>query len=198
MTQEEEQTGNSQTNIDPGILTVLNITPEDLKQHAQNNVEKQRFIEGMKQKGAREYERAKPGHTGKVWVELGAVSISVETKTKDNFIPSKHEVPDLVVSNWKSSIAQHPTVYEKHDMKKLNTGVQAFIEGWGTRALEANDWQTVISAFDVITEGGIMQRQDIISRLADLNKENSSTRVEIAETIQKRVILHQQAQSPEP
>jgi hypothetical protein len=79
-------------------------------------------------------------------------------------------------------------------MEKLDAGVQAFIEGWGTKALEANDWQTVINAFDIITDDGVMQRQDIISRLANLNKENPSTRVEIAEAVQKRVNLRRPTQ----
>jgi hypothetical protein len=106
MTQEDqsEQPPNPPSiDIDPGILAALQLTPEDLKQYQRHTIEMQQFREEMMQKGAKEYEKAKPGDIGKVWMQLGGNALGIETPTRDNFFPPKHEIPDLVVERWEKA-----------------------------------------------------------------------------------------------
>ncbi len=72
-------------------------------------------------------------------------------------------------------------------VRLIKTALQATAEGYAQGAIEAKDWETAIKSFDTTTEGGIIQKPDIIKQLADIFKDDVETKNQMADLIESLI-----------
>ncbi|MBI2012590.1 hypothetical protein HYS90_01520 [Candidatus Curtissbacteria bacterium] len=193
--QEEKKPEETETTskINPEVLSTLGLTQEDLDKYNQEKLEEERHLNSMRLAGAREYEKYVQG----VSPSLGySVTIDVlEGKpplTCNTFLPDA--IPDGVLEQLgRPEVRQ---LFNEEEIRKAENRLKAFIEGFGQKALMARNWRTAVTAYDVITDGGIMQNQEVLGSLREITQSSKADGVDIARAIQERV--NRRRQGPEP
>lgn len=169
----------STTKIDPEILSSLGLTQEDVEKLNRERLEEKRILSEMRTEGMRErgqFQQPLPQEMGLlITLEVipGQKPLSVTT-------PRPDKVPDMIMDQYKESF---PVGTEP----KVEKRIKAFLEGFGNQSLAAKDWLTSINAFDIATDGGIMQNKEVLDRFKDFAIEDTTVGVEIAQAIQERI-----------
>jgi len=159
--------------IDPGILTSLNLTQDDVDQNNKESVQKAALEEG-----ASYYkEVASLGDiSGSSPVKLGPIALNPNTKDKSDLVDS-----------LKDQIKKMAPAMEPQDVSHIQLYLEGFAKGYVESAFAANDWQTAVKATDATTEGGITKNADVLKKLADTFTQDKETRIQIAQLIQSRI-----------
>lgn len=169
------------TKISPQVLTLMNLTQEDIDSHSRTIIQKEAIEEGAKYykevKDQQDITTAPP-------VKLGEIALNPNVADKSDLVDS---IKDQV---GKLQTALHP-----EDLARINIYLEGFAQGYSSSALENSDWQTAIKATDAITTGGIINNPEVIKKLNELYASDKETRIQIVQLIQAR--LDKKNQTPE-
>lgn len=161
------------TKISPQVLTLMNLTQEDIDSHSRTIIQKEAIEEGAKYykevKDQQDITTAPP-------VKLGEIALN----------PNVADKSDLVDS-IKDQIGKLQTALHPEDLARINTYLEGFAQGFSSSALENSDWQTAIKATDTVTTGGIINNPELIKKLNELYASDKETRIQIVQLIQTRL-----------
>jgi len=76
--------------------------------------------------------------------------------------------------------------------------MKAYLRGFGQGSLGHSDGIAAVNSFDLATEGGIMQNQEVLGKLRYIAQNNKTTGVDIAKAIQERVSRRRQGPETTP
>src|SRR4030043_1983411 len=141
--------------------------------------QKNMFVEGQN------FYRNFAGSPKPTEIRIGELQVLVPVKTQ-----LATEIPDVINEEVTASMNQYPD-----QVQKITIGLKSFMEGFGTEALEEMERigrdpgriQTVINAFDIATEGGIMQNPNIIEKVKNLTANDKTLRIDTVLAVQKRI-----------
>ncbi len=165
--------GSTPTKISPTVLSLLNLTQQDIDAHNKNILQKEAIAEG------RQYYKEVKDETNIMSappVKLGEIALNPSTADKSDLVDS-----------LKKQVAGMQTALHSDDVAKLNLLIEGFAEGYTESALENGDWQTAIKATDAGTQGGILEKQDLLKKLNELFASDKETRIQIVELTQERL-----------
>ncbi len=193
--------------ISPDILSALAISQQDLDSHKE--VLNQQLLEKINANGKSYYEN----FDGQ---DINTIQLISDADVKQLFGPNAYgdnlaiektgvgeykrsDLPRDLYKAWqkrenhlRESYGKREQPYPEDDTYyKDNT--RAFLEGFGTGALEANDWDTAINAFDLTTAGGVIQNEAAISKMKELPIED---KIKIATKLQEKTTAREQSGIP--
>ena len=165
------------TDIDPQILELIGLTPQDVAEvNTQRAItppelETQDFLDATEYQGRIFYA---------TWGRIPTLG--------DLFVPHQgsklDEIPDRLVATLNSLSADE----NPKKLEELRRGLMRFLQGFGEGALEDfGDWKTAINALDISTEGGITQNQAAMETFKGLSRGDKALGVAIAVAIQQRL-----------
>lgn len=187
----QNETQTTPEEIDPQILSSLGLTPEDVQNYNRQKLEDEEALSELKEQGAKLYSDIQRGFKS-VDANIRGLLFSVM-----NASPKQaHLTPVIFFDTLEKAKLQRETNPEYY--KKIEKDLHALIEGYGQAALDNNDWQSAVNAFDLVTDGGILSNQNAMTKLGELFPEDKTARVDIAQAIQERVNLRKAQQTPEP
>lgn len=188
-TQRDDQQKSPQ--INPDVLVNLNLTQADIDSHYKNQQLENNKKEVVEQANSY-YQEASSGQISfsePKLIKLGEIALQPK-------VENLTQIPDSLTAQFKEiEGAMHP-----EDRTNIKIYLDTFNSNFGQKALDAKDWKTAINAFDLATVGGIIQKPDVIKQLGEIYSNDTETRREIAEAIQKRIELQKPsaAQAPVP
>jgi len=166
--------------INANVLRDLNLTQTDIDSHYKNQQ-----VESVKKEVTLE------ASTYYQEVSSGQISFSEPRPIKLGEIALQPKVQHL--SQIPDSLQAEFKIIEKamhsEDREHVKIYIDTFNSNFGQKALDSKDWETAICAFDVATEGGIIQKPDVIKKLGEIFTNDLEARRQIAETIQHRIDL---------
>lgn len=181
-------------NIDPEILSSLGLNPQDVEQYDAEVKAWQKELANIEQQGNQYYATKLQGEltSGRqvIWIgKSGNLQLNIR---------HANELPDALIKERQAILHIHPQARNPKEDAKFQEAMKRFIKGYGTAALESGDWQTAINAFDIVTEDGILQNQEVMTQLRDLSQADKVAGVDIAKAIQERVNRRKQGEETPP
>lgn len=189
---QETQQPQSGTQINPEVLSALGLTPQDLEEYDEERLKEAKTLEDMQNKGAEYYQRLKTSQpsTYVQGVNLGDLG----TMTPNTRIVS--EIPDDLFIQVEE--LDHKYHYSPENRAKMEARLRALCRGYGTAAIQKQDYDTAINAFDLATEGGILKNEIVMAGLRSKAQEDKTTGIKIAQAIQAREDRRPLPPTPEP
>lgn len=188
------------TQISPDILSSLGLNDKDVKEFDKAEIERKITIERQRNNGSGAYKEGKYGERhGGGFKDFGVVFQNNRWRPiviGENI--SAKDVPDKIFADWAKG---KENGYYREDPDHSEDQIRAWLEGFGNGALEANDWQAALTAFDVATDGNVQGNEKLMAKLREITAGDKTTGVEIAKTMQERVIRRTSqpaAQQPSP
>lgn len=170
--------------IEPSVLTNLNLTQAEIDSHYKNQqletvkkevAEQASAYYAESSSGAISFADPKP-------IKLGEIALKPK-------VQEISDIPDSLYSQFREiEVAMHPD-----DREHVKVYVDTFIDTFGQKALDKKDWKTAVKAYDLTTEGGIIQKPEVIKKLGKIYESDVETRRQIAELIQQRIDMKKQA-----
>lgn len=160
--------------INPEILDSLGLSPDDVQRHDSERLELVRYREASKKIGSQYYVDKRSS------VPLESYSIGDFALPHDT---SRQEFPEATMSRFEET----KTRFNPDVQNKYLVGIKGLLEGYGAQAISEYDWVSGINAYDVATEGGIMQNQEVLGQLKEIAQSNKTSGVDIAKAIQERI-----------
>jgi len=156
------------------ILNLLSLSPQDRESYRHLLVSREATQNGIKY-----YQDHAQNITSAPEVNIGELAIPVHVSDKSNLVNAIY-----------TQINQQEAALQNLDPEKaklIRVHLQAFAEGYAQGAIEAKDWETALKSYDTTTEGGIIQKPDIIKQLADAFAENTEVRNQMADLIENLI-----------
>lgn len=178
--------GPMKINLPPNILASLNLTAQDIETYQTEAIEKE-----SREAGVNYYKDNSDNIAQAPPIKLGEIALSAKVENKSDVVESLYTQMDTMEGAMEQTL-------KPDSLKLIKAHLQAFSAGWAQAAMAANDWQTAIKSLDKITEGGIVQKTDVISTLGNTYRDDLGTRVKIAELVQELVNKRGQTTSQEP
>src|SRR3989344_1879860 len=175
------------TQLNPRLKDLLSLSDKDIERYdaeqeeeARRGEERMRLMNDMKDKGKELYRKSvqNSGMTPKYEVSLKIGPVELEIP-----VAIIGQIPEKLIDELEQIKAQH----SQEEISNAKDGLFQFVAGIGEEALASRDWATVIGAADITTEGGIGQNEALIKQLAEIYKDEPSTRVQIGKAIGKKV-----------
>lgn len=171
--------------ISPDILSSLGLNQEDVSQFDKAEIAKKERLDKIRIDGSGEYLHLK---------ELRERGKPIEDRYE--FGGNKGALP-LTASELKWVPDNLMEEFDRFGAGMDLNEVKAFLEGFGTQALESNDWMTALNAFDIATDGNVQSNEKLMAKLREVAAADKTEGVEIAKTMQDRV-NRRAPQSPAP
>lgn len=170
--------------IESSVLTNLNLTQAEIDSHYKNQQLETVKKEVAEQASAYYAESSSGGisYADPKPIKLGEIALKPK-------VQEISDIPDSLYSQFREiEVAMHPDHREQ-----TKVYLDTFVDTFGQKALDRKDWKTAVKAYDLTTEGGIIQKPEVIKKFGEIYASDVETRRQIAELIQQRIDMKKQA-----